>query len=106
MGKEFQDLFNQDHKELFDLLFDLMKSYRSTWKVQRFYPLIYELLFNVLMICYAKIQKFEQNISSTLCDKFSINKAILYQSFYNEWIKNSNFEIFLSSTDEIGQIKD
>ena len=106
MGKEFKSLYDIDHKQLFDLLFDLMKSYRSTWKTERIYPLIYQLLFNVLLTCYDKIHKYETSVSSTLCKKFSINKSILYQSFYNEWIKNSNFEIFLSSTDEIAQIKD
>merc|ERR1712228_671199 len=105
MGKEFKNLFDNDYKQLFDLIFDLMKSYRSTWKLNRFYPLIYELLFNVLMTCFEKVHKYEENISLTLCDKFQINKSILYQSFYNEWIKNSNFEVFLSSTKEIGQIK-
>jgi len=89
-----------------DVLFDLMKSYRSTWKEATFYPLIYELLFNILMTVYDKIQAYEQDISSTLCDKFCINKSILYESFYNEWIKNSNYQVFLSSTEQIGEIKD
>merc|ERR1712129_139734 len=35
-----------------------------------------------------------------------MGKSILYESFYNEWIKNSNYEVFLSLSEQVGVIKD
>ena len=105
IGREFNELFINDHKQLFDLIFNLIKSYRNLWNEQYLYPLIYELLFNILIECYIKIEKYEKIMSQTLCDQFNINKDILFESFYNQWIKNSNYQIFLHSTDEIQEIK-
>merc|ERR1712228_624536 len=55
MGKEFKNLFDNDYKQLFDLIFDLMT-------------------------CYDETYKYEKTISATLCEAFSINKQILYES--------------------------
>ena len=105
IGKEYNELFNVEHKQLFDLLFNLIKSYKTLWNDQYLYPLIYELLFNILIEAFNLISEYEKNMSLTLCKQFSINKEILYESFYNQWIKNSNYQIFLHSTDKVQEIK-
>eukprot|EP01083_Nonionella_stella_P006933 20063_1 len=105
IGSEYNELFTVHHKKLFDMLLNLMSTYRSTWNEEYLHQLIYELLFNILIRCYEDISIYEENVSSVLCKEFTINKDILYESFYSEWIQNSKCQTFLDATGAINDLR-
>lgn len=56
-------------------------------------------LFNV------DIFRFAESVSLALCKELGINKAILNESFYSEWIDGSKCHIFLHSAAAVGVVK-